>query len=173
MKKISFVDAVVLGLKKAFVFRGTASRAEFWYFLLFRVLVGIVTIQLDQFLAPATNGLIDAAPAEAGPLSTLAALILLVPSISVTVRRMRDAGWSAKWMALWLIPVGAVFVAAFGLAEFLNSSAVIDEATMAEAFLRFSAPFVLLAAAVQIFLVVLSLLPSKSREQGNRYASEA
>ena len=173
MNKVSFVDAVKIGLKKSFVFRGTASRREFWYFLLFRVLVGIVTIQLDQFLLTELDDIAADAPPEAGPLTTIAAIALLVPSISVTVRRIRDAGWSAWWMALWLIPVIAVFVAASGLAEYLNSSAVIDEATLNEVFLRFSAPFVLVTAAVQVFLLILSLFPSKSREQGNKYAPEA
>lgn len=173
MKKTSFVEAVVSGLKKSFVFRGTASRREFWYFLLFRVLVGIVTVQLDQFLVAGSGDDLQEAVPEAGPLTTIAVVALLIPSISVTVRRIRDAGWSAKWMALWLVPLIAVFIAAAGLAEFLNSSPVVDEATLNEVFLRFSAPFVLITAAAQIFFLVLSLLPTKTREQGNKYAPEA
>jgi len=170
--KITFVGAVKMSLKKAFVFRGTASRREFWYFLLFRVLVGIVTIQLDQFFVPSSESAVVEASPEAGPLTTLAALILLVPSISVTVRRMRDAGWSAKWMSLWLIPVAALFVAAWGLADYLNSTQVVDEVVLNQVFLQFSAPFLLLTAAVQVFLLVLCLLPTKSRELGNKYAPE-
>jgi uncharacterized membrane protein YhaH (DUF805 family) len=173
MNKISFVDAVRTGLKKSFDVTGTATRREFWYFLLFRVLVGIVTIQVDQLLLSSSEDFVADAPPEAGPLTTIAAIALLIPSITVQVRRMRDAGWSAWWMALWLIPIASVFVAALALSEFLSSVPVVDEATLNEVFLQYSAPFVLLTAAVQLFLLVLSLLPSRSREQGNKYAQEA
>ena len=173
MKKMSFVEAVRVGLKKSFDVTGTATRREFWYFLLFRVLVGVVTIQFDQILLSSAEDFAADAPPEAGPLTTIAAVALLVPSITVQVRRMRDAGWSAWWMALWLIPIAGVFAAAIGISEFLSSAPMVDEAALNEVFLRFSAPFVLLTAAVQVFLLVLSLLPSKSREQGNKYAPEA
>ena len=171
--KITFAGAVKAGIVKGFVFRGVASRREFWFFLLFRVLIGIVTIQLDQlFFTSQGAAAVDATP-EAGPLTTISALLLLVPSISVSVRRMRDAGWSAKWMALWLIPIATVFASAWGLAQYLNTANVVEEEALNEAFLQFTAPFVLVTAAVQVFLLILCLLPSKSREQGNKYAPEA
>jgi hypothetical protein len=34
-------------------------------------------------------------------------------------------------------------------------------------------PTLLIAFGVQVFLLILCLLPSKSREQGNKYAPEA
>ena len=43
-----FFAAVVSGFKHYFIFRGTASRPEFWHFSLFFVLLYITVATLDQ-----------------------------------------------------------------------------------------------------------------------------
>lgn len=171
--KISFAGAVKNGILKAFVFRGTASRREFWYFFLFRVLIGAVAVQLDQLFFLDNTAVSASAEPEAGPLTTAASVLLLLPTLSVTVRRIRDAGWSGKWMLIWAIPFAALFVSAFGFASFLNSLEMPEQSVVDEALLQYLAPSLLVTAAVLIFMLVLCLLPSKSREQGNKYAPEA
>ena len=171
--KITFAGAVKNGILKAFVFRGIASRREFWYFFLFRVLIGVVAVQLDQlFFVDKTVPTVDADP-EAGPLTTAASVLLLLPSLSVTVRRIRDAGWSGKWMFIWAIPFASLFLAAFGFASFLNGLEMPQQNLVDEALLQYLAPSLLVTAAVLVFMLILCLLPSKSREQGNKYAPEA
>jgi uncharacterized membrane protein YhaH (DUF805 family) len=76
----SFWDAVKVCLTKYVDGKGRASRSEYWYFALFTFLVGLVT-----------GGVGD--------------LLLLLPSITVSVRRLHDIGKSA-WALLWvLLPV--------------------------------------------------------------------
>jgi hypothetical protein len=47
------------------------------------------------------------------------------------------------------------------------------EVEAAAAFIAFFVPALILAFGIQVFLLILCLLPSKSREQGNKYAPEA
>jgi uncharacterized membrane protein YhaH (DUF805 family) len=171
--KITFAGAVKNGIMKAFVFRGTASRREFWYFFLFRVLIGVVAVQLDQLFFAENNVATANASPEAGPLTTAASILLLLPSLSVTVRRFRDAGWSGKWMFMWAIPFASLFLAAFGFASFLNGLEMPEQSVVDEALLQYLAPSFLITAAVLVFMLTLCLRPSKSREQGNKYAPEA
>ena len=41
-----------------------------------------------------------------GPLSIIFTLLILVPSISVTSRRLQDRGWSGWWQLLYLTIIG-------------------------------------------------------------------
>jgi len=76
----SFWDAIKVCLTKYVDGKGRASRSEYWYFALFTFLVGLVT-----------GGVGD--------------ILLLLPSITVSVRRLHDIGKSA-WALLWiLLPV--------------------------------------------------------------------
>lgn len=71
-------------------FSGTASRAEYWWFLLFFALVTA------------------AATLVADVLAQLIALVLLVPFVAVGSRRLNDAGYSPWWQLLFLVPFGFV-----------------------------------------------------------------
>jgi uncharacterized membrane protein YhaH (DUF805 family) len=102
------------------------------------------------------------------PFSNIAAIVLLLPSLAVTSRRIRDAGWSGKWLWSLLLPV-VPFV--FGIVEaisYLDSVAVPNIEELVQ-FISYFVPAVFLALVVQLFLLVLCLRPSKSKEDGNRY----
>ena len=171
--KMTFAGAVKSGIMKTFVFRGTASRREYWFFFLFRVLIGIVAVQLDQLFFVDSNFANTNPDPEAGPLTTAASVLLLLPSLSVTVRRFRDAGWSGKWMLMWAIPFASLFIASLGFASFLNGLEAPEQSVVDQALVQYLAPAVLFTAAVLVFMLVVCLRPSKSREQGNKYAPEA
>ena len=75
-----------------------APRAEYWYFVLFTVLVGIGAQILDAALL---NGSAVFAP--------LANLALFLPGLAVGVRRLHDRDRSGWWWLIGLIPVvGAI-----------------------------------------------------------------
>ena len=110
---ITFVDAVARGFRRIADFRGRATRAEFWYWILFIVLVRMVTATVDGFLYPAdltaTVSTTDLSQAVS-QLSTMiqhslwsttfaGEILLLVPTVAVTVRRFRDSGWK-PWLAV-------------------------------------------------------------------------
>jgi uncharacterized membrane protein YhaH (DUF805 family) len=168
--KVTFVDAVRLGFVKFKVYRGTSSRREYWYFVLFSVLLGIVLSTIESIIWPQD---LTADPIEAlnqfTPLSNLAALILLLPTLALTSRRIRDAGWSGRWLLLFLLPFVTLAFGSFGLIEYLDSSVLAPQDVVA-ATLAYFMPTLLLAFGIQIFLLVLCILPSKSKEAGNRYA---
>jgi uncharacterized membrane protein YhaH (DUF805 family) len=103
------------------------------------------------------------------PLSSALALILLVPNLAVTSRRFQDAGWSGKLLWLWLLPLVALVMATLSLLSYLESVAIpsINDAAVIAAYF---VPTILLAFAIQVFFLILCLLPSKSKDQGNRFA---
>lgn len=74
-------------LKKYVEFNGRAGRPEFWWFVLANFLISMVL----GFVLPS--------------LSMLYGLAVLVPSIAVGVRRLRDAGFNPWLELLILVPV--------------------------------------------------------------------
>lgn len=171
--KITFVDAV----KSAFVnfrkFKGTATRREYWFYILATVLIGIVLSTIESIIWPPieTDDLIEAIN-QPTPLSSIAALVLLIPTLSVTSRRIQDSGWSGKWLFLYLLPIVPLLMGIIGVVGYLQSTAAPEIEVLATSVAYF-VPTLLIAFAVQVFLLILCLLPSKSREQGNKYAPEA
>jgi uncharacterized membrane protein YhaH (DUF805 family) len=86
-------------LKKYTVFSGRAQRAEYWYFVLFNMLVGVGLSMIDQ-----ATGTLDA-ETGVGLLGGLYSLAVLLPSLGVSVRRLHDTDRSGWWMFILLIPV--------------------------------------------------------------------
>ncbi|MFE9632686.1 DUF805 domain-containing protein [Streptomyces sp. NPDC006463] len=80
-------------LKKYAVFAGRARRQEFWMFVLCNLVVEAVIVSLDLVLG--TKGIIDA----------VYTLVILLPCIGLTVRRLHDTGRSGWWYLLVLIPL--------------------------------------------------------------------
>jgi uncharacterized membrane protein YhaH (DUF805 family) len=167
--KVTFAGAV----KSAFVnfakFRGVSTRPEYWYFVLFSVLLAVVLGTIEAVIWPPvqTDDVLETLN-QPTPFSNIAAIVLLLPSLAVTSRRIRDAGWSGKWLWSLLLPV-VPFV--FGIVEaisYLDSVAVPNIEELVQ-FISYFVPAVFLALVVQLFLLVLCLRPSKSKEDGNRY----
>lgn len=170
--KMTFVDAI----KSVFVnfrkFRGTASRREYWFFILFTVLLGIVLSTIESIIWPVqeTTDLIEAVN-QPTPLTSISALVLLIPTLAVTSRRIHDAGWSGKWLFLYLLPIIPLAMGIIGLVGYLNSTSAPELEVLATSVAYF-VPTLLIAFGVQVFLLILCLLPSKTRDAGNKYASE-
>ncbi len=98
----------LIALKKYATFSGRAQRAEYWYFVLFYILIFIGLSILD--------GMTGSFSAESGMgfLGGLFSLALLIPSIAVGARRLHDTGRSAWFLLLALIPlVGAIVLLVF------------------------------------------------------------
>lgn len=168
---MDFVGAIKAGFKNYAVFRGTATLPEYWYWVLFTTLVGLVTSAVDQ----------------SGNLSLAISLATMLPSLSVLVRRLRDAGFSWLWL---LLPVPAIVPFGLGLYQFFQelirlgfstssftNPDQIDDATLQSLMTN----EVLIGSALLIFgsliyLFVSSLLvniifptrKTKSFEQGNK-----
>jgi uncharacterized membrane protein YhaH (DUF805 family) len=168
--KVTFAGAV----KSAFVnfaqFRGVSSRAQYWYFVLFSVLMALVLGTIDSvFWPPVETDDVLVALNQPTPFSNIFAIVILIPSLAVTSRRIRDAGWSGKWLWSLLLPIVPFVFGVVGVISYLDNVVTPTLGDLAS-LIAYFAPAVLLALMVQIFLLVLCLRASKSKEDGNRYA---
>ncbi|MFC6591816.1 DUF805 domain-containing protein [Deinococcus lacus] len=78
-------------------FSGRARRSEFWFF---QLAVFLLAIAVGLLL-----GLSGASDDALNILTGLLSLLILVPSLAVTVRRLHDTGRSGWWYLIGLIPV--------------------------------------------------------------------
>lgn len=94
---MTFTDAVRSAFRNYFNFRDTATRVEYWYFQIFFIIGGLMVIVI----------FVD--------LLWIWGLATIIPSISLTVRRFREAGLHWLLAFLLLIPFGQLAV--YGLAS--------------------------------------------------------
>ena len=90
--RVSFPQAVRLYFQNYANFKGRATRAEYWWAFLFNLLVSFVATFIQ-------------------PVGSLLVLALLIPGLSVGVRRLHDVGKSGFYMFMSFIPlVGAIIL---------------------------------------------------------------
>ncbi len=95
-------------------FHGRASRSEFWYFMLFYLLIDIVLVFIDLLVVDPMLGITPDQAGQGGLLEIIYALAMLIPSIALAVRRLHDIGKSGWWYLIGLIPlVGALVLLYF------------------------------------------------------------
>jgi uncharacterized membrane protein YhaH (DUF805 family) len=82
-------------LKKYAVFDGRARRAEYWYFVLFNIIIVIVLGIIEVMSGSATLS-------DQSILVRIYDLAVLIPSIAVGIRRMHDVNKSGWYL---LIPL--------------------------------------------------------------------
>lgn len=85
-------------MKKYVDFSGRARRKEYWMFALFNLIFLIAALVLDLLLGSVNEGL------GYGLFYSLFSLGILLPTWSVTVRRLHDVGKSGWWIFISLIP---------------------------------------------------------------------
>ena len=117
---VSFADSIKNAFVKVFDFKTRSSRAEFWYFYLFTVIVGMVGIQVDQYLSlELIRFELSRSPNNEfilGHFYTFTYFLFLIPSLSLYVRRLHDTDRSGWWLMIMLIPfIGFVTITMFWL----------------------------------------------------------
>lgn len=90
-------------MKNYAVFKGRARRKEYWMFTLISIIISILLSIIDV-----STGMYDEQTGN-GVLSGIFSLVILIPSISVGVRRMHDVGKSGWFL---LIPIYNIILAA-------------------------------------------------------------
>lgn len=104
---MTFTEAIRTVWSKYATFPGRATRPEYWWWVLFVVLLNIVTSIVDGAIV---------APGElVQPLSAIAALVLLLPGLCVGVRRLHDIDRSGWWLLIVFVPLVGVLVLLFWL----------------------------------------------------------
>lgn len=98
---MSFTEAISSVFKKYFEFDGRARRKEFWYFYLFSLIVSLFIVYiLGIFLSERTVTVLDG----------LFSLVVLIPTLSLTWRRLHDIGKSGASFFLVLIPIVGIII---------------------------------------------------------------
>ena len=103
---VDFESAIKLGFQRYFDFKGRSSRTEFCWWTLF-----IFTTQIILWIAESlgTLGIGLGIGFAFGILRVLFLLGTIIPSVSLSVRRLHDINqsgwWSLIWFVLWFIPL--------------------------------------------------------------------
>lgn len=104
---IGFGAAIRRGFQKYVVFRGRASRGEYWWWFLFVAAVSFVLVILSNLTSRNSPGFFTY-------LYGLWLLAVFIPGLAVAVRRLHDTGRSGWWYFLSLIPiVGGIILIVF------------------------------------------------------------
>ena len=100
-------------LKKYAVFTGRASRQEFWMFFLVNFIIGIVLNIGDKLLGTTYSYYMPSGiPISIGYINSLYSLVVLIPNLAVSVRRLHDVNKSGKLLLLVFVPLLLIFWAA-------------------------------------------------------------
>ncbi len=107
---MSFTEAIRTVWSKYTTLSGRAARPEYWWWVLFVVLLNIVTGLVDGAIIAPALGFERFAQEAWQPLSLIASLAVLIPGICVGVRRLHDIDRSGWWLLIILIPFIGVLV---------------------------------------------------------------
>lgn len=97
---MNFQDSVRTCLTKYVDFSGRASRSEYWWFILFVVILEMVAAYFGQTIY------------------YIVALALFLPTLAALVRRLHDTDRSGWWALLLLVPIiGGLILLIFAILE--------------------------------------------------------
>ncbi len=109
---MSFGEAVKTCFSKYATFAGRARRSEFWWFYLFTLIVSLVAYIIDRLIGWnvssnmwTVNGQTYEVSSYTNPgwIQLIASLALIIPMISVSVRRLHDRDATGWWWWLQLL----------------------------------------------------------------------
>jgi uncharacterized membrane protein YhaH (DUF805 family) len=172
--KVDFLTAIQRGFKGFVDFRGAATRSEYWYWTLFTLLLGLVLSVVEGIIWPPeptgeTFGeLLVALSTQVTPLTTPATILLFLPNLAITARRFHDAGFSAKWLFLLLLPLAVAFAGAVTLAEMGITPEYLPYEALAPIVILLGL-ILLLIVGISIFYLIICVLPSRLASAGNKY----
>ena len=101
-------------LKKYAVFTGRASRQEYWMFVLFNIIIAIVLSIIDNVIGSTYTFYTSmGAPIKVGYIQNLYSLIVFIPNMAVSVRRLHDVNKSGKLLLAVFGPLLLMILAFF------------------------------------------------------------
>lgn len=110
---MSFFESISTCLvKKYFTFSGRATRSEFWWFHLFTILVIYGSFFLCIWIYPNNPEIVFS-------VYGVLMLLLFIPKLAVSVRRLHDVGISGWGLLIGLIPIVGLFML---LTQYLSPS---------------------------------------------------
>lgn len=85
--------------RKYAVFRGRARRREFWLFQFYNLLFGLFLVLVEVVVG------LPGGRSGPGPLLGIFQLVMLIPNLAVSVRRLHDTNRSGWWSLVNLVPI--------------------------------------------------------------------
>lgn len=98
---MNFGQAIASGFRNYVTFSGRAARSEYWYWVLFTVIVSIATMMLDRAAFP---------DSDYSPLNAVFNLATILPSLAVGARRLHDIGRTGWWLLIALTLIGIILL---------------------------------------------------------------
>ena len=98
---MNFIEAIRSGFTNYTNFKDRASRSEYWFWVLFTFIGGICTLIVDAYIV----GNIDTAP-----INLIFNIIIFLPGIAVSVRRLHDVNRSGWWLLIMLTGIGIILL---------------------------------------------------------------
>ncbi len=101
---MSYSDAIKSCFSNYANFSGRARRKEYWYFVIFNMVIQVVLTMLGSFIFGSDSRLTSV-------FASIYSLIVFVPALAVAWRRLHDVGKSgAYWFFVFLPVVGWIIV---------------------------------------------------------------
>ncbi|MEO6532068.1 MAG: DUF805 domain-containing protein [Pseudolysinimonas sp.] len=120
---MTFFDAIKTVFRKYATFEGRATRPEFWWFILFSTLVSAALNAISLPMSGVMSGRIFEIGATASSaygyasFAGLWGIAVLLPTLAVTVRRLRDAGRGWGELFWVLLPIAGIIILIVHLCE--------------------------------------------------------
>jgi uncharacterized membrane protein YhaH (DUF805 family) len=96
---MTFAESIRTCFSKYADFNGTASRSEFWWFVLFVFIVALVVNYISATLG------------------AIFGLAVFLPELAVGARRLHETGRSGWWQLLLIVPFGIIVLIIFWVQE--------------------------------------------------------
>ena len=98
-RQVGFVESLALFFKNYLNFSGRSGPSAYWWYLLWSLIFTILFAQIDSLA-------LDISAEDLFSLSSAFALITLIPSISLSFRRLHDIDKSGWWLLISLTIIG-------------------------------------------------------------------
>jgi len=147
-------------MRRYFEFAGRSSRSEFWFFVLFYVILYVVVSLIEGYVL-----------GTMGILTGIVALVHLIPSISVSVRRLHDIDRTGWWVLfffgapLLIMIIGAVMMGG----SFLAMATGGDAGALAGAAGLGASALIMILLSLAIWIVALVFYCTRGTQGPNQY----
>ena len=93
------IEAFTTAWRKSFTYGGKAARSEYWWFVLLDAIVYFILLIIGTTVfAKTENGVLLG-------VAVIYAIAQIFPSLSITIRRLRDSGKEWVWIFINFVPL--------------------------------------------------------------------